>query len=169
MCIRDRYQRRVRGSLAGLMAQVAELPSNQRSDPAEQCPPPRLAMASPGNRFAQGDKVTPYHVKKLVGKGSPGTHTGCARDGWDFLKHAPGHSNTRPEFRQIGVRDERQTKYLPGFQRRTQEVIQDTDERRAAADRAVQRENRRDKQVEVKRAFIETLSLIHISEPTRPY
>lgn len=71
----------------------------------------------PTMRFARGEKVTPYHTKREVTRRTTGTGD------WDMLKHLPGHTTSKPTFKQVGKSNMSHTVFHNGFQRKQQNDI----------------------------------------------
>eukprot|EP00658_Telonema_sp_P-2_P069477 TRINITY_DN5874_c0_g1_i4.p1 TRINITY_DN5874_c0_g1~~TRINITY_DN5874_c0_g1_i4.p1 ORF type:complete len:203 (-),score=30.77 TRINITY_DN5874_c0_g1_i4:877-1485(-) len=72
--------------------------------PAECCSPKRLTKEEDlAMRYSHGIKMTPYVQKRTLGGQINGTYLGCERDGWDYLKHLPGHTSTRESYRQAVI------------------------------------------------------------------
>jgi len=81
---------------------------------------------TPMSRFARGEKVTPFHVRRSI-RGPDGAPIG--RESWDTIKHLPGLSSTRGAFKPVGVGDLIRGRFGEGFQRRRQCDIRQDEER----------------------------------------
>merc|ERR1711988_1637831 len=104
---------------------------------------------TPSARFARGEKVTPFHVKRSI-RGPTGAPIG--RESWDTIKHLPGLTNTRQDFKMVGRGDLVRGRFGEGFQRRREADI-GQDRERLASDKAV--EVRQGNQAVVRKKFID--------------
>jgi len=105
---------------------------------------------TPSARFARGEKVTPFHVRRQI-RGPDGAPIG--QQSWDTIKHLPGLADTRAGFKQVGVGDMVRGRFGEGFQRRRQTDIKQ-DEPRMAADKIAG--VKRDNNAGVRKKFIDT-------------
>jgi len=94
---------------------------------------------TPSARFARGEKVTPFHVRRQI-RGSDGAPIG--RESWDTIKHLPGLTTTHASFKPVGKGDLVKGRFGEGFQRRRQSDIRQ-DEGRITQEKVsdVKREN----------------------------
>jgi len=84
---------------------------------------------TPSARFARGEKVTPFHVRRSI-VGPDGQKIG--RESWDTIKHLPGLTDTRSNFKPVGTGDLIRGRFGEGFQRRRQtDIGQDVDRKQA--------------------------------------
>ena len=81
---------------------------------------------TPSSRFARGEKVTPFHVRRTI-RGSDGAPIG--RESWDTIKHLPGLVNTSTKFKPVGTSDLIKGRFGEGFQRRRQSDIRQDEAR----------------------------------------
>lgn len=107
---------------------------------------------SPSMRFARGEKVTPFHVRRQSTLSKIGQ-----RASWDTLKHLPGHNESNSNYRsaansdKVGQCDMFDTNFHYGFQRRRQTDINQDAERKAAT---AQKEVRVKNQAAVRKRYI---------------
>jgi len=108
------------------------------SDHAQASQPGQGRPHTPSARYARGEKVTPFHVKRqIVGRdGAP-----VGRESWDTIKHLPGLTDTKRQFKQVGVSDVN-SRFGQGFQRRRQgDIGQDLPRKQAEERGVVKQEN----------------------------
>jgi len=74
---------------------------------------------TPSARYARGEKVTPFHVRRQI-VGDDGLPVD--RESWDTIKHLPGLTDTKQNFKEVGVGN-LIGRFGQGFQRRRQTDI----------------------------------------------